>query len=232
MCFAVAVAHLGTSALACDTRHSLYTTGGDSRRLDAGGKLVRVGRVWLTLGGDALHASVVLEQLASTDARSIEDVRAAIASAATDAAGVIASRWPGAPSAPDGRSVYFAALGGDVAAIRFDGKRLHQGSDLVLAAYPNGYALRDQAQAVLQAVVGTTRTRFSLVRLLAREFARVADHCESVSADVEIAVGSSYLTGNAAVLADASDAELDAAVCGVPLTRPAAFTQILEEYVS
>lgn len=233
MCMTLALSRLGLTVLACDTRHSLYTTTGEARRLDAGGKLARLGLAWIALGGDALHAAVVLEQIATLEARSIEDVTTALSAAAVSAPGKIAERWPGVPSAPGDRSVYLVAAKGEVAAARFDGKELLRGFDSLLVSYPNGYPNREQAHEKLQAALSTARTQWALVRIVAREFAVVAECSESVSPCIEIAVnGRDYITGESSALARATDAEIERAVREAPPTRPAAFTQILEEFVS
>lgn len=234
MCMTAACARNGSTVIATDTRHSLYTTDGRARRLDAGGKLAKLGAAWIAMGGDALHAAVVLEGIADLDARSIEDVSTAVGVAAGNAAGTIAQRWPGLPSKPDHRSVYLVAARGEVAAVRFDGKELLRGPDSLLVAYPNGFPNREQAHEKLQAAIGTARTQWAVVRIVAREFAAVAECSESVSPSIELVVaGRYYVAGDSSALSRMTDAEIERAVReDSPPTRPAAFTQLLEVFVS
>lgn len=233
MCMTLALSRHGSTVMATDTRHSLYTTDGQSRRLDAGGKLAKIGGAWIALGGDALHAAVVLERLAALDARRIEDVTAALTAAAADAPAVIAERWPGAPSKPDARSVYLVASRGEVAAVRFDGELLHRGHDSLMVAYPHGFPNRERAHEKLRAAFSAARTQWALVRIVAREFSAVAECSESVSPYTEIVVGGRYyIEGESSALARSTDAEIEKAVREAPPTRPAAFIQILERYVA
>lgn len=232
MCMTLALSRVGLTALATDMRHSLYTTDGQARRLDAGGKLAKLGNAWIAMGGDALHAEAVLERLADLDARSIEEVTAAITEAAVDAPRTIADRWPGVPSKPDHRSVYMIAARGEVAAVRYDGELLHRGHDSLLVSYPHGFPNREQAHEKLGAALSTARTQWGLVRIVAKEFATVAECSESVSPNIEIVVGCRYyLSGESSALARMTDAEIERAVREVPPTNPAAFTEILERYV-
>lgn len=228
------LSRLGMTLLATDQRHSLYTIDGQSRRLDCGGKLAKLGGAWIALGGDALTASYTLEHLATLDARSIEDVTGAIVAAAPNAADTIARSWPGVPSKPDARSVYLVASRGEVAAVRFDGEVLVRGHDSVVTAYPHGFPNREQAHEKLQAALSTARTQWALVRILAREFSVVAECSESVSPGIEIVVGCRYyVAGESSAIARMTDAEIERSVReDPPTTRPAAFTEILERYIA
>lgn len=238
MCLNLALSYGGHAVIASDHRHSCTAPSGTTTRHDYGGKLVRLGNGLVTVGGKTPYAVMAIEALeaAKVDAANIGAVADCLRASVPATIAAVAARWPHLDtSPPDDKSVYFVASPcGEVGSMTWDGTVRGRGMDKLFISFPAGFPLAEQhahANAVLRSLCNVDSLG-GIIRLVAAEFAWVAQRYESVSPTVEIAWRDSYVTGSAVELAFASDAAIAGSVRAVPVARIDTLSLTLRQYAA